>query len=108
MSGKFCGYVFKKLLEKIKNVKKRVFYLKKFYVGPPKKSIFRPPAMFYISVINTQVLQIAFLHDKDLLWAAFSCIASTPVFLTCGYSFMVAVLLCFFIVNGQNHAPSGI
>ena len=27
--------------------------------------------MVYISVINTQTLQITFLHDIDLLWAAF-------------------------------------
>ena len=27
--------------------------------------------MVYISVFNTQTLQITFLHDIDLLWAAF-------------------------------------
>ena len=27
--------------------------------------------MVFISVINTQTLQITFLHDIDLLWAAF-------------------------------------
>ena len=26
--------------------------------------------MVYISVINTQTLQVTFLHDIDLLWAA--------------------------------------
>ena len=45
-----------------------IFYFLFFLnVGPP----FLPPSMVYISVINTQTLQITFLHDIDLLWAAF-------------------------------------
>ena len=36
-----------------------------------RRASFWPPYMVYISVINTQTLQITFLHDIDLLWAAF-------------------------------------
>ena len=36
-----------------------------------RRAYFWPPSMVYISVINTQTLQITFLHDIDLLWAAF-------------------------------------
>ena len=35
------------------------FFLK---VGPPKENIFLPHSMVYISVTNTQTLQITFLH----------------------------------------------
>ena len=34
-----------------------------FNVGPSLESIFLTPSMVYISVINTQTLQITFLHD---------------------------------------------
>ena len=33
---------------------------------------------------------------------SFSCTASTPVFLTCGFSFMVVVLMCLIILSTLN------
>ena len=47
----------------------KVFFLK---VGPPKESIFSTTFYgLYFSTYNTQTLQITFLHDIDILWAAF-------------------------------------
>ena len=36
-----------------------------------RRASFWPPSLVYISVMNTQTLHITFLHDVDLLWAAF-------------------------------------
>ena len=48
-----------------------------------RRATFWPPSIVYTSVINTQTLQITYRTSVG----SFSCTASTPVFLTCGYSF---------------------
>ena len=60
-------------------------------VGPLRRASFWPPSMVYISVIDTQILQITFLHDVDLLWAAFHVLHQHLSFL---HGCCTSVILC--------------
>jgi hypothetical protein len=79
-----------------KKVKSKFF----FNVGPPLESIFLwPLSIAYISVINLHMLQITIVSWYRPSVGSFSCNASTSVFPTCGYLFIVVVLLLVWSLN---------
>ena len=70
-----------------------------------RRESFWPPSIFYISVIITHTLQITFLHDIDLLWAAFmycinTCLSDLWVLLHgCCTSVFFVVMFHFLLVS---------